>query len=84
MPTLAVVRGIRICMYYADHEPAHFHAMAGEHEIIVDLASLSVIDGAAPNRMIRRVRTWAAGHRNELALCWDRCQRGQKPGKIEP
>jgi Domain of unknown function (DUF4160) len=51
MPTLAVVHGIRICMYYADHAPAHFHAIAGEHEIIVDLASLSVIDGAAPNRI---------------------------------
>jgi Domain of unknown function (DUF4160) len=54
MPTLAVVDGIRICMYYADHEPAHFDAIAGEHEIIVDFTSLSVIDGAAPNRMIRR------------------------------
>jgi hypothetical protein len=84
MPTLAVVDGIRICMYYADHGPAHFHAIAGEHEIIVDLANLSVIDGSAPGRTIRRVRTWAARHRNELALCWDRCQRGQKPGKIEP
>ena len=70
-------------MYYADHEPAYSHAIAGEHEIIVDLASLSVIDGAAPNRIVRRVRAWAARHRTELSLCWDRCQRGQKSAKIE-
>jgi hypothetical protein len=47
-------------MYYADHGPAHFHAIAGEHEIIVDLANLSVIDGSAPGRTIRRVLTWAS------------------------
>jgi hypothetical protein len=27
MPTLAIIDGIKITMYYADHEPAHFHAM---------------------------------------------------------
>jgi hypothetical protein len=70
-------------MYYADHEPAHFHAIAGKHEIIVDLANLTVVDGAAPSRIVRRARSWAARHRNELALCWSRCQRGRKPGKIE-
>jgi hypothetical protein len=28
MPTLAIIDGVRIAMYYADHEPAHFHAIA--------------------------------------------------------
>jgi len=84
MPTLALVDGIRICIYYADHEPPHFHAIAGEHEIIVAIANLNVIDGAAPGHMVRRVLRWAARHRDELALCWGRCQRGLKPGKIEP
>jgi hypothetical protein len=27
MPTLAILDGIKITMYYADHEPAHFHAI---------------------------------------------------------
>jgi hypothetical protein len=50
MPTLAVIDGIRVCMYYADHEPPHFHAIAGDHEIILTIANLSVIHGAAPSR----------------------------------
>jgi hypothetical protein len=30
MPTLAILDGIKITMYYADHEPAHFHAITAE------------------------------------------------------
>jgi hypothetical protein len=81
MPTLAVVDGIRICMYYADHGPAHFHAIAGEHEIIVDLVRLSV-GGAAPNRMIRRVRSWAA--RQRIGAMLGPLSKRPEAWKIEP
>lgn len=37
MPTLATIDGIKVTMYYADHEPAHFHAIAGEDEIVVGI-----------------------------------------------
>jgi Domain of unknown function (DUF4160) len=33
MPTLAILDGIKITMYYADHEPAHFHAITAEDEL---------------------------------------------------
>lgn len=48
MPTLAIIDGIKITMYYADHEPAHFHAIAGEDEIVVGIADIRVIAGHAP------------------------------------
>lgn len=83
MPTLAMIDGIRITMYYADHEPAHFHAILGEAEIVLTIADMRVIAGRAPPAVIRRVRTWARRHQGELALCWVRCRAGQKPGRIE-
>jgi Domain of unknown function (DUF4160) len=83
MPTLAVIDGIRVTMYYADHEPAHFHAIAGEDEIVVGIADLRVIAGRAPPAVGRRVRAWARRHQRELALCWIRCRTGLKPGRIE-
>ncbi len=83
MPTLAIIDGVKITMYYADHEPAHFHAIAGEDEIVVGIADLSVIAGTAPAAVIRRVRAWARRRQGELALCWVRCRAGQKPGRIE-
>jgi Domain of unknown function (DUF4160) len=45
MPTLAIIDGVRIAMYYADHEHAHFHAIAGEDEVVVGIADLRVIAG---------------------------------------
>jgi hypothetical protein len=83
MPTLAIIEGIEITMYYADHEPAHFHAIAAEDEIVVAIADMSVIAGHAPPQVVRRVRRWALRHQGELALCWVRCRAGQKPGRIE-
>jgi hypothetical protein len=83
MPTLAIIDGIRITMYYADHEPAHFHAIAGDDEIVVAIADLKLIAGSASSPVVRRVRTWARRHQGELALCWVRCRAGQKPGRIE-
>lgn len=29
MPEICLFRGIRITMYYSDHNPPHFHAMYG-------------------------------------------------------
>jgi hypothetical protein len=83
MPTLAVINGIKITTYYADHEPAHFHAIAAEDEIVVGIADLRNIMGKAPPVVVRRVRTWARRRQSELALCWVRCRAGQKPGRVE-
>jgi hypothetical protein len=83
MPTLAIIDGIKIAMYYADHEPAHFHAIAGEDEVVITIANLQLVAGAAPPAILRRVRTWARRHQAALALCWVRCRAGQKPGRIE-
>jgi hypothetical protein len=43
MPTLVIIDGIRIAMYYADHEPAHCHAISGEAEIVLTIADIKVI-----------------------------------------
>jgi Domain of unknown function (DUF4160) len=48
MPTIAVVDGITIAIYYNDHDPPHFHAMQAEHEILVEIARLVIFAGSAP------------------------------------
>lgn len=83
MPTLAIIDGIKVSMYYADHEPAHFHAIAAEDEVVIEIASLKVIAGRMPAAALDRVRTWARRHQGDLALCWVRCRAGQKPGRID-
>jgi hypothetical protein len=69
LPTLAIFDGIKIAMYYADHEPAHFHAIAGDDEVVIGISDLRAIAGSLPPAMVRRVRGWARRHQAEL-LCW--------------
>ena len=48
MPTIAVVDGVKIQMFYADHTPPHFHASIGGDEVLIAIANLDVIRGSAP------------------------------------
>ena len=45
MPTVAVVDGVKILIFYNDHTPPHFHAVLGENEMLVAIRSLDVIRG---------------------------------------
>jgi hypothetical protein len=82
MPTIAIVDGVKIQMFYNDHTPAHFHAILGGDEVLVAIRSLDVIRGALPSTKLRRVLAWASDHQGELALNWIRCQDDQQPERI--
>jgi hypothetical protein len=82
MPTIAIVDGVKIQMFYNDHGPPHFHAIIGENEALVAIRSLDVIRGALPPGKLRRVLAWANDHQGELALNWIKCQDEQRPETI--
>ncbi|MBB4267534.1 DUF4160 domain-containing protein [Roseospira visakhapatnamensis] len=70
MPTISTFYGIIIRMFWDDHAPPHFHATYGEHEVLVSLQNLEVIEGGLPRRAARMVMEWADLHRDELARNW--------------
>lgn len=82
MPVVAIVAGVLIRLYYADHEPAHFHAVLGEDEMIVRISDLAVLAGTLPPAQRRAILRWASVHQDALALAWVRCRQGEKPGRI--
>jgi hypothetical protein len=85
MPTIAIVSGIRIVIYYNDHPPPHFHAKQGGDEFRLRIADLALLTGdRGPTAMMNTVRAWAAQHQGALALCWARAQSAQPPGRIDP
>ena len=43
MPELSRFFGIVVRMFYSDHEPAHFHAIYGEFEVLIEVETLSSI-----------------------------------------
>jgi len=76
--------GILIRMFYNDHAPPHFHAVYGEHELIVGISPIAILAGEAPPRVRSLVLEWAALRQQELVNDWERCRCGESPTRIEP
>ena len=43
-----------------------------------------VVDGQAPAKVIAKVNEWMDLHEKEILTLWERVQRGESVGKIEP
>ena len=55
-------RGIKVCIYWRDHMPPHFHAFYGGSEILVSIEELEVLEGedfvaGVPSAMAGTART---------------------------
>lgn len=84
MPELSRFFGIRITMYFADHNPPHFHAIYGDDEAVFEIQSLKLIEGHLSKRALRLVTEWAELHQTELLSAWEAAQSGQSLPKISP
>jgi uncharacterized protein DUF4160 len=74
MPTISWFYGIAIRMYFFDHPPPHFHAVYGEHEANVAIATGEVIEGRLPGAAARLVKQWTLTHQAELLANWERAR----------
>ncbi len=45
MPEISRFLGIVIKMFFSDHQPAHFHAIYGAYEVLIEIETLSVFRG---------------------------------------
>lgn len=84
MPEICRFYGIIIAMFYNEHNPPHFHARYGSHKTVIDIRSLSVIEGKLPARALGMVIEWASQHQSELLENWERARNEQVPSKIAP
>lgn len=84
MPEISRFYGIIIRMYYNDHPPPHFHAVYQGARATVDINALTIGEGRLPTRAQSLVLEWAALHQQELREAWERSEREEPPGTIEP
>ena len=84
MPRLSEFYGIAIYMYFADHNPPHFHAIYAEHEALIRIDNGSTIRGGLPNTASRLVEQWRALHHDELVANWLSAQEPAALSTIEP
>ena len=50
MPTISTFYGILIQIFWREHGPPHFHALYAEHEALIDIRTLEVLQGNLPKR----------------------------------
>ncbi|NJL22920.1 MAG: DUF4160 domain-containing protein [Leptolyngbyaceae cyanobacterium SM1_3_5] len=84
MPEISRFFGIIIAMYYNDHPPPHFHVRYGQQKAIIDIQSLSVLEGKLSPRVLGFVVEWAASHQAELLQNWELARQQEPLESIQP
>jgi hypothetical protein len=57
MPELGCFLGIIITMYYNDHPPPHFHARYNQQKAIIDIETLSILEGKLAHAKLATCQT---------------------------
>ena len=78
MPRISFFYGVAIYMYYRDHAPPHFHAIYGDFEAEIEIATGRVLNGSLPRRAMSFVTDWTIMHRDKLLRDW-RLARSHEP-----
>lgn len=78
MPTLCVIRGIKVYINWNDHMPPHFHALFAGEDVSIDIQTLEPLGKNFPKRQLKIVIGWAACHQAELMDNWE-LARAQEP-----
>ena len=84
MPRLSEFYGIAIYMYFADHNPPHFHAIYAEHEALIQISDGSMLRGGLPKTAAKLVEQWRTLHQDELLADWALAQEPAALNTIEP
>ena len=84
MPEISLFYGIRVTMYYEDHNPPHFYAENNGNKAIVDINEARVIKGALPSRQLKLILAWCVIHQDELMQNWELSKGGLPLNRINP
>ena len=84
MPTISIFDGIKISMFFRDHQPPHFHAERGDEEAEVGIDPIVILDGRMSRSMRAKVFEWAAIHQGELRANWELARAGLPLLRIAP
>lgn len=82
MPRVSDFYGIAIYMYHREHGIPHFHVLYGEHEAVMGIDDVVLLDGSLPRRAQSMVFEWAATHQRQLRENWERAGRHESLVRI--
>ena len=71
MPTISIFDGIKISMFYREHQPPHFHGAHAEDEAEIGIDPIMILEGSLSRATRAKVFEWAAIHQAELRANWE-------------
>ncbi len=71
MPTIQTIDGIKINIYFNDHNPPHFHAEINGEEELIKIENLETLKGGIPKTKRKKVTLWAATNQQFLWEKWN-------------
>lgn len=84
MPVISLFYGIKVTMYYDEHNPPHFHAEYSGEKACIDISEARVFMGTLPSKQLKLTLDWCIIHKEELMENWILAKEGKKLKKIEP
>lgn len=84
MPVISKFYGIIVRMMKLPGRRLAIYANYGEQEVVLDVATLTVIAGTAPARVVEMVVEWARQHHAELMHAFEQGFASSTPMSIAP
>lgn len=84
MPEICLFYGLRITMFWSDHNPPHFHVEYAEYKATVNIQAATIDTGYLPNRQLKLALAWCEIHRDELMQNWELARDGKPLNRINP
>ena len=84
MPEISLFYGIRITMYYDEHNPPHFHASYANENALIDIRKGCAFRGKLPGKQLKYVIAWAAIHEDERMQNWELARDDKPLNRINP
>lgn len=70
MPAFYVIEGIKIQLFFRDHNPPHFYTDFAEHKALISITDLEIMEGELPKKKRKKIIAWAKDHQEELMEIW--------------
>ncbi len=84
MPEISGFLGIKIFMYFNEHNPPHFHVQYNQYKASIRIETLGIMEGKLPSKVLGLVVEWAEEHKSELMENWNSMKESGDYRKIEP
>ncbi len=84
MPEISLFYGIRVTMYWNDHNPPHFHAEYSNYKAVILIEDGAILEGHLPKRQLKFVLAWTEIHKDELMQNWELAKDNKPLMRINP